>query len=166
MFVFALLPFHCVSVQIRHYQRGRRALRVGLRVVRCAFGLLLSTAGWFKPLDRFNVALTDCRQGVKKLSRIKRVALPVVPLRFRDVFMSRLFGRPRAWLVAGCFVGQVGYPGLLTQQRVSVLLWQGGFWTVCWGGVGGVSQWTDLGLWDREEVRLWQSPARGQKGDK
>lgn len=59
VFVFALLPFDCVAAQIRHYQREWRVIRVGLRVVCCAFGFLLSTGRWFKPLGHFSFPLTD-----------------------------------------------------------------------------------------------------------
>lgn len=158
--MFVLFPFNCVSAQVRRCQRVGRAIRDRLMVVCWAFWLLLSTGTWFHPLGRFCFPLTDCWQGVKKPSRIDRVPLPIS--RFCGVSISRMFGRPQSWLVTGCFTWQVGYPGLLTRQRVSIFLWQGRFWTVCWGGVGGLSQWTDLGLGDGEEVLLWleQSPAQ------
>lgn len=164
VFVLALLPFDCMSVQIRHYQRGRGPIRVGLTVVCWALRLLLSTGSWLQPVGHIRFLLTDCwLQGVKKLSRIKRVPLSVICCRWCDFFMSHLFRRPRSsWLDTDCFARQVGYPGFLANKRVSVFLWQGMFWAMCWGGVGGVSQWADLGLGNREEVLLWlkQSPAQ------
>lgn len=139
MFVFALLPFDCVSVQTGHHQRGRSAIHGGLRLACRGLLLLLSTGSRFKPLGHFCFLPTDCWQGVKKPSRINWVPLPVIRRCFRDIFRSRVFGQLHSGLFKGCLVGQVGDSGLFTRQRVSVFLWQGGFRTVCWRGIGGVA---------------------------
>lgn len=123
VFVFALLPFNRVSVEIRHHQRGRRTSRFGWKVLCFGLGLLLSTGWWLQPLGHFCFLLTHCRQGVKKPSRIEQVLLTVSPRQLCDVFMSRLFRWPQSGLLAGRFAGQVRYPGLLARQGVGVFLW-------------------------------------------
>lgn len=74
--------------------------------------------------------------------------------------MNLLMGRPCLGLFLGFFVRDVGYSGLLMRQGVSISLCLGMYWTVCRGGIGSVSKWTDLGLGDSKEVPLWlkQSP--------
>lgn len=164
VFVFALLPLDGVSAQTGHSLRGRRT--IGLDAVgRCSvchgLGLLWRDGCWFEPFSHLCVLLTDCRQGVKKPLWVQGSLLAAVPCRLCRVFMTSLFGRFRSGLFRGRLVGEMGYPGLLARQGVGVFLRQGGFGTMCRGRIGGVSQRTDLGLWDGQEVLLWlkQPPA-------
>lgn len=164
VFVFALLPLDGVSAQTGHSLRGRRTIgldAVGRWSVCCGLGLLRCDGCWFEPFSHLCVLLTDCRQGVKKPLGVQGNPLAAVPRCLLRVFMTSLFGRFRSGLFCGRLVGEMGYPGLLARQGVSVFLWQGGFRTVCRGWIGGVSQRTDLGLWDNQEVLLWlkQPPA-------
>lgn len=163
-FVFALLPFDCVSVQIWHFQRRGGVVRVGCRVVFWFFILLLNSVSRTQPFRQPRILFTDFWQGVKQLFRIQRVWFPLAWSHF-CVFVIRLLGWPKSGLFTGTFVWQVGYPRLLAGQRVGVFLGEGMFWAVCWGGVRGVSQWADLGLRDSQEVLLWlkQSPAKKEQ---
>lgn len=164
MFVFALLPLDGVSAQTGHSLRGRRTIgwdAVGRRSVWRGLGLLWRYRCWFEPFRHLCVPLTDCRQGVKKPLGVQGNPLATVPCRLLRVFMTSLFGRFRSGLFRGRLVGEMGYPGLLARQGVGVFLRHRGFRTVCRGRIGGVSQRTDLGLRDGQEVLLWlkQPPA-------
>lgn len=164
VFVFALLSLDGVSAQTGHSLWGRRTIgldAVGRWSVWSGLGLLWRDGCWFEPFSHLCVPLTDCRQGVKKPLGVQGNPLAAVPCRLLRVFLTSLFGRFRSGLFHGRLVGEMGYPGLLARQGVCVFLRQGGFRTVCRGRIGGVSQRTDLGLWDGQEVLLWlkQPPA-------